>query len=146
MVQPAASTPAVQVGQPEPAPTPWQWPDPSPQQPPPLKTNLTSGETATDCFAMDLATCCVECGARLLRSGHACEGLMVTNVNNVSAAATRAAQPATRLTSRNALQASLRNRPDFGVDKANIPRPSSFLGYNTPRNSSYSIVVAAAVS
>lgn len=104
MVQPAASTPAVQAGQHEPAPTPWQWPGRSPQQPPlPLKADVTTGEATADCFAKTLATWCVAFGAGLVRSGHACEGSMVTNVSNVSTAATREAQPATRRASRNAL-------------------------------------------
>lgn len=57
---------------------------------------------------------------------------MVTTVSNVSTAATRAAHPTIRPAPRNPLRKSVRSRPDFGVDKANIPRSFSFLSYSAP--------------
>lgn len=127
-MQPVHVIPAEHAGQHEPAPTrPWQWPDPSAQQAEILKTILTIGEAAIDCFAMTWVALCVTSGLGwglgLFLSGHACEVPIITNVSSARVITTWVVPPIMRLAQLNALLGDLHRRFQFRIAMANMPRP-----------------------
>ena len=92
-----------------------------------MADSRSDGSTG-ECTAMTCVALSVTSTVGLLLPGKACEVSAVTNVS-ISVAATRAVQPNSRRTPRNALPAGSRRRDHFGVCKADMRRSSRLCNF-----------------